>query len=142
MCPEGGPKFLPGDNMSSRMHSAKIIPPNTSSTTKLLGSKVNFTRVCTRYSKKGELRFNSMKPGIKSFGTRVPQVLLLNLPLLLLAHLAQEEAFAILGASQYVQGRHLILGSSHGLVPARSQLWCCAGEFEHHPPRSAPQVQW
>jgi hypothetical protein len=69
MRPEGSPKFLPGDNMSSGLHGAKIIPPNAGSTTKLLGGKVSFTRVRTRYSKKGELRFYSMKPGIgiKSF---------------------------------------------------------------------------
>jgi hypothetical protein len=64
MCPEGSLKFLPGDNMSSGLHGTKIIPPNAGSTTKLLGGKVSFTRVRTRYSKKGELRFNSMKPGI------------------------------------------------------------------------------
>jgi hypothetical protein len=52
--------------------------------------------------------------------------------------LAQEEAFVVLGASEYVQGHHQILGSSHGLVPTKSQLRCCAGEFEHHSPRSAP----
>jgi hypothetical protein len=64
MCPEGSPKFLLGDNMSSGLHGAKIIPPNAGSTTKLLGGKVSFTRVRTRYSKKGELQLNSMKPGI------------------------------------------------------------------------------
>jgi hypothetical protein len=64
ICPEGSPKFLPGDNMSNELHGEKIIPPNADSTTKLLGGKVSFTRVRTRYSKKGELRFNSMKPGI------------------------------------------------------------------------------
>jgi hypothetical protein len=64
MCPEGSSKFLPGDNISSRLHGAKIIPPNAGSTTKLLGGKVSFTRVRTRYSKKGKLRFNSIKPGI------------------------------------------------------------------------------
>jgi hypothetical protein len=64
MCPEGIPKFLLGDNMSRGLHGAKIIPPNAGSTTKLLGGKVSFTRVRTRYSKKGKLRFNSMKPGI------------------------------------------------------------------------------
>jgi hypothetical protein len=50
--------------MSSGLHGAKIIPPNAGSTTKLLGGKVSFAQVRTRYSKKGELRFNSMKPGI------------------------------------------------------------------------------
>jgi hypothetical protein len=50
--------------MSSGLHGAKIIPPNASSATKLLSGEVSFTRVCTRYSKKGELRFNSMKLGI------------------------------------------------------------------------------
>jgi hypothetical protein len=64
MCPEGIPKFLLGDNMSRGLHGAKIIPPNAGNTTKLLGGTVSFTRVRTRYSKKGKLRFNSMKPGI------------------------------------------------------------------------------
>jgi hypothetical protein len=64
MCPEGNPKFLPGDNMFSGLHGAKIIPPNVGSTTKLLGGKVSFTRVHTRDSKEGELRFNNMKPGV------------------------------------------------------------------------------
>jgi hypothetical protein len=64
MCPEGSPKFLPGNNMSSGLHGTKIIPPNAGSTTKLLGGEVSFTLVRTRYGKKGELRFDGMKPGI------------------------------------------------------------------------------
>jgi hypothetical protein len=64
VCPEGSPKFLPRDNMSSGLHGAKVIPPNAGSTMKLLGGEVSFTRVRTWYSKKGELRFNSMKPGV------------------------------------------------------------------------------
>jgi hypothetical protein len=64
VCPEGSPKFLSGDNMAIRLHGEKIVPPYAGSTTKLLGSKVSFTRVRTRDSKKGELRFNSMKPGV------------------------------------------------------------------------------
>jgi hypothetical protein len=55
MYPEGSPKFLPGNNMSSGLHGAIIIPPNAGSAMKLLGGEVSFTRVCTRYSKKGEL---------------------------------------------------------------------------------------
>jgi hypothetical protein len=50
--------------MSSGLHGAKVIPPNAGSTTKLLGSKVSFTRVRTGNNKKGELRFDSMKPGV------------------------------------------------------------------------------
>jgi hypothetical protein len=64
VCPEGSPKFLPGDNMASRLHGTKVIPPNAGSASKLLRSEVSFTRVCTRYSKKGELQFNSTEPGI------------------------------------------------------------------------------
>jgi hypothetical protein len=64
MCPEGIPKFLPGDNMAIRLHGAIVIPPNTGSTTKLLGGEVSFARVRTWYSEKGELRFHGMKPGI------------------------------------------------------------------------------
>jgi hypothetical protein len=52
MCPEGSSKFLPGDNMSSGLHGAIVIPPNAGSATKLLGGEVSFTRVRTRYSKK------------------------------------------------------------------------------------------
>jgi hypothetical protein len=55
MCPEGSPKFLQGKNMSSGQHGTIVIPPNAGSATKLLGGKVSFTRVRTRYSKKGEL---------------------------------------------------------------------------------------
>jgi hypothetical protein len=64
MCPEGIPKFLPGDNMAIRLHGAIVIPPNTGSTAKLLGGKVSFTRVRTSYSKEGELRFHGTKPGV------------------------------------------------------------------------------
>jgi hypothetical protein len=64
MCPEGSPEFIPGDDMSRRLHGVEIIPPYTSSTAKLLGSKRNFSRVRTRYSQEGELRFDDMKPGI------------------------------------------------------------------------------
>jgi hypothetical protein len=69
VCPEGSPKFLPGDNMASGLHGTMVIPPNAGSTTKLLSSEVSFTRVRTRYSKKGELRVNSTEPsvGIKWF---------------------------------------------------------------------------
>jgi hypothetical protein len=64
MCPEGIPEFLPGDNMSSGLHGAKIIPPYAGSTVKLLGGKVSLARVRTWYSEEGELRFNGMKPGV------------------------------------------------------------------------------
>jgi hypothetical protein len=64
VCPEGSPKFFPGDNMAIGLHSTMVIPPNAGGTTKLLGGEVSFTRVRTWYSKKGELRFSSMKPGI------------------------------------------------------------------------------
>jgi hypothetical protein len=64
VCPEGSPKFLPGDNMAIGLHGTMVIPPNAGGTTKLLGGEVSFTRVRTWYSKKGELRFNSMEPGI------------------------------------------------------------------------------
>jgi hypothetical protein len=64
MCSEGSPKFLPRDNMAIRLHGTIVIPPNTGSTTKLLGGEVSFTRVRTWYGKKSELRFNGMKPSI------------------------------------------------------------------------------
>jgi hypothetical protein len=64
MCPEGIPKFFPGDNMAIRLHGAIVIPPNTGGTTKLLGGEVSFARVRTWYSKKGEHRFHGMKPSI------------------------------------------------------------------------------
>jgi hypothetical protein len=50
--------------MSSGLHGAKIIPPYAGSTAKLLGGEVSFARVRTWYSKKGELQFNGMKPGV------------------------------------------------------------------------------
>jgi hypothetical protein len=55
MCPEGIPKFFPGDNMAIRLHGAIVIPPNTGNTTKLLGGEVSFARVRTWYNEKGEL---------------------------------------------------------------------------------------
>jgi hypothetical protein len=64
VCPKGIPKFLPGDNMAIRLHGTIVIPPNTGSTTKLLGGEVSFARVRTWYSEKGELRFHGMKPGV------------------------------------------------------------------------------
>jgi hypothetical protein len=42
MCPEGVPEFLLGDNMSSGLHGAKIIPPYAGSTAKLLGGEMSF----------------------------------------------------------------------------------------------------
>jgi hypothetical protein len=41
VCPEGIPKFLPGDNMAIRLHGTIVIPPNTGSTMKLLGDEVS-----------------------------------------------------------------------------------------------------
>jgi hypothetical protein len=64
MCPEGNPKFFPGDNMSRGLHGAEIIPPYTGNTTKLLGGEMSFTRVRTWYSEKSELQFDNMKRSI------------------------------------------------------------------------------
>jgi hypothetical protein len=64
MCPEGSPKFIPSDNMSRGLHGIEIILPYTGSTAKLLGGKISFTRVRTRYSQESELRLDDMKPGI------------------------------------------------------------------------------
>jgi hypothetical protein len=50
--------------MSSGLHGVEIIPPYTGSTAKLLGGKISFNRVRTRYSQESELRFNDMKLGI------------------------------------------------------------------------------
>jgi hypothetical protein len=43
VCPEGSPKFLPGDNMAIGLHGTMVIPPNASSTLELLSSEVSFT---------------------------------------------------------------------------------------------------
>jgi hypothetical protein len=37
MCSESGPEFIPGDNMTSRLHGMVMIPPYAGSTAKLLG---------------------------------------------------------------------------------------------------------
>jgi hypothetical protein len=37
MCSESGPKFIPGDNMTSRLHGMVMIPPYAGSAAKLLG---------------------------------------------------------------------------------------------------------
>ena len=49
MCPKGIPEFLPKDNMSSRLHSTIVIPPNASGATKLLGGELSLVRISTRY---------------------------------------------------------------------------------------------
>ena len=49
MCPKGIPEFLPRDNMSSRLHSTIVIPPNASGATKLLGGELSLVRISTRY---------------------------------------------------------------------------------------------
>jgi hypothetical protein len=92
MCPEGSPKFLPRNIMSSGLHGAKIIPPNAGSTTELLGCEVSFTRVRAWYSKKGELQFNSMKPsiGIKRFFSFTEQWGLSTEEILIACHLRVE----------------------------------------------------
>jgi hypothetical protein len=43
MCPEGSPELILGDDMSRGLHGVEIIPPYTSSTAKLLGSKRSLT---------------------------------------------------------------------------------------------------
>jgi hypothetical protein len=37
MCSESGPEFIPGDNMTSRLHGMVMIPPYAGSAAKLLG---------------------------------------------------------------------------------------------------------
>jgi hypothetical protein len=64
VCPESIPKLFPGDNLAIRLHGTIIIPPNTSSTTKLLGSEVSLTGVRTWNRKKSKLGFNGVKPSI------------------------------------------------------------------------------
>jgi hypothetical protein len=64
VCPESIPKFFPGDNMAIRLHGTIVIPPDTGSTTKLLGSKVSLIGVCTWNHKKSKLGFNGVKPSI------------------------------------------------------------------------------
>jgi hypothetical protein len=42
VCPKGGLEFFPNNNMSIRLHSIVVVPPNASSTTKLLGCEESF----------------------------------------------------------------------------------------------------
>jgi hypothetical protein len=42
VCPKGCLKFFAGDNMSIRLHSIVVVPPNASSTTELLGCEESF----------------------------------------------------------------------------------------------------
>jgi hypothetical protein len=42
VCPKGGLKFFPGDNMSIRLHGIVVVAPNASSTTELLGYEESF----------------------------------------------------------------------------------------------------
>jgi hypothetical protein len=42
VCPKGSLEFFPSDNMSLRLHSIVIVPPNASSSTKLLGCEESF----------------------------------------------------------------------------------------------------
>ena len=49
MCPKSIPEFLPRYNMSSRLHSTIVIPPNASGATKLLGGELSLVRISTRY---------------------------------------------------------------------------------------------
>jgi hypothetical protein len=37
VCSESGPKFIPGDDMISRLHGMVMVPPYAGSATKLLG---------------------------------------------------------------------------------------------------------
>jgi hypothetical protein len=39
VCSKSGPKFMPCDDMTSRLHSMVMIPPQTGSATKLFGCK-------------------------------------------------------------------------------------------------------
>jgi hypothetical protein len=92
MCPEGSPKFFPGDNMSCGLYGAKIIPPYVGSTAKLLGGEVSFARVHTRYSKESELQLNSMKPciGIQRFFSLTEKWGLSTEEILIASHLGVE----------------------------------------------------
>jgi hypothetical protein len=92
VCPEGRLKFLPGDNVASGLHGTMVLPPNAGSATKLLSSEVSFTRVRTRYSKKGKLLFNSMEPciGIKRFFSFTEQWGLGTEEILIVCHLRIE----------------------------------------------------
>jgi hypothetical protein len=42
VCPKGGLEFFPVDNMSNRLHSIVVVPPNASITTELLGCEESF----------------------------------------------------------------------------------------------------
>jgi hypothetical protein len=50
--------------MAIKLHGTIVIPPDTGSTTKLLGSKVSLTGVRTWNHKKSKLGFNGAKPSI------------------------------------------------------------------------------
>jgi hypothetical protein len=92
MCPEGIPKFFPGDNMAIRLHGAIVIPPNTGGTTKLQGGEVSFARFRTWYNEKGELRFHGMKPsiGIQRFFSLTEKWGLSTKEILITCHLGVE----------------------------------------------------
>jgi hypothetical protein len=68
VCLESIPKLFLGDNMAIRLHGTIVIPPNTGSTTKLLGSKVSLIGVRTWNRKKSKLGFNGAKPSISIKG--------------------------------------------------------------------------
>jgi hypothetical protein len=61
---EGNPEFIPCDDMPCRLHGIKIVPPDSSSTTKLLSSKGSLARIRTWYGQESELRLNDVEPGI------------------------------------------------------------------------------
>jgi hypothetical protein len=64
VCPESIPKLFPRDNMAIRLHGTIVIPPDTGSTMKLLGSIVSLTGVRTWNRKNSKLGFNGAKPSI------------------------------------------------------------------------------
>jgi hypothetical protein len=68
MCSESNPKFLLWYHVSSRLHGAVVIPPNTGGTMELLGSEVSLIGVRTWNRKKSKLGFNGAKPSISIKG--------------------------------------------------------------------------
>jgi hypothetical protein len=61
---KGDPEFIPCDDMPCRLHGIEIVPPDSSSSTKLLSSKGSFARIRTWYGQESELRFDDVEPSV------------------------------------------------------------------------------
>jgi hypothetical protein len=61
---KGGLEFFPSDNISLRLHSIVVVPPNASSTTKLLGCEESFICFGAWDGEYCKLGFDGTEPGI------------------------------------------------------------------------------